>query len=914
MSNKVLRATIAIATAGAVYGLGKVAKAALQSAGGIERAELAAARFGPKAAKVFKALKAVREVSHGSFIAAARNIRSASRGSPVSARMYDHPVLPPIGKAHVPARSTMESFARLSAEAENIRAQSKAKMSVRRSMALALRLRAQEAAAAKEASRAIRHEDNIRLRHEALKQQIVRANIRLEMQRAQLENAASNRALSNIQTTIRGMSEIRSWYRMLFGTAKSTAASMRSARVTDLGIGDGMRHAGKAIAAVQTQARGFFNYWLPLIASMGAGVGLLSGAKGFGQRAVDLSVSRESAMITFDTLLGDKSKSADIIDRLTRFAVATPFQMEDVTQASRRLLRVTNEVGKNMDLVRLSANIASLTPGSSVEDVGRGVTQAATSGEFEILKGTYGIPLRASMFEKKPGEVGYSEDVINAIKAEFARQTGGRDLVTALSMTTAGLMSTVKDAIDTVLRQLGDSVVQAPTMKGALTAAITWLDSLGVAVKSVMADEVPTQSPLVNSVARVIGKVADMVSYTIDTLVSAGESFSAWFSTLDPTMQDGIVTAIFGSMGLGVVSAVAVPLLGVLLALWPVIEGIGVALLGMATSLAGFALGLALPTLGATLALAVASVYDFSSSLQDNLLAAFNAVAPYVRDFFNMMRDGLPVFAAQFIEPVLPALAGLRESFRGLLTSLWPILETFLVFINDGPRSQEVFYGLGSAVGSVVSGLIGMVTFAVDTVKWFVDSFSMSIRDIIYDVYSVVAAVADMFNPNKSLWTSISNFGAAISDLLTTPMRIFFVQVFHGIAQLSDKLGDFITTVLPTSMGGVGLGLKAISRGAMKLADSTSEGASKRWKHPDHAAMDGLSTRQIATPPNQPTVAVTVPLTLDGEKVAQSQAKIHMRSRAGGRGGDPMEPEEIGYVISGGRISAVGYNYAFKGG
>ena len=47
------------------------------------------------------------------------------------------------------------------------------------------------------------------------------------------------------------------------------------------------------------------------------------------------------------------------------------------------------------------------------------------------------------------------------------------------------------------------------------------------------------------------------------------------------------------------------------------------------------------------------------------------------------------------------------------------------------------------------------------------------------------------------------------------------------------------------------------------------------------------------------TSTVKQDIKLDGKDIGQNQMEIEMRARHGGRGGDPVNPDEAGYIING---------------
>jgi len=192
------------------------------------------------------------------------------------------------------------------------------------------------------------------------------------------------------------------------------------------------------------------------------GAGLAGGMVGRG--AFDLLIGQnsrlEQAMITFETMLGSKDRARDLVSRVEHFSAVTPFQMDETVETSRRLTRSTKgDIGKNMDLVRLSAGMAAMSPSKTIVDAAEAILDAEM-GEFERLK-EFGVKVRIREVEKRLGRKANANDLVQEVERKFNEMTGGRDLVQAQSQSAQGRLSTLIDKAKLQLRDVGRTAFES---------------------------------------------------------------------------------------------------------------------------------------------------------------------------------------------------------------------------------------------------------------------------------------------------------------------------------------------------------------------------------------------------------------------------------------------------------------------
>lgn len=187
-------------------------------------------------------------------------------------------------------------------------------------------------------------------------------------------------------------------------------------------------------------------------------VGLAAG--GAGKTIFDVMIGSnatlESQQVTFRTMMGDVGKASKLMGELRSYAASTPFAQGDLIDGSKRLLRLTGEnVDQNVKLVKLASQMAAINPDKTISDAAEAILDAE-GGEFERLK-EFGIKVKKEDLKRmrKRGET-LGQAALRGVEEGLAKQTGGRDVVGALSKTFRGKTSTLKDNFTEMMREAGE--------------------------------------------------------------------------------------------------------------------------------------------------------------------------------------------------------------------------------------------------------------------------------------------------------------------------------------------------------------------------------------------------------------------------------------------------------------------------
>ncbi|PIC87984.1 hypothetical protein CSV72_02215 [Sporosarcina sp. P20a] len=160
---------------------------------------------------------------------------------------------------------------------------------------------------------------------------------------------------------------------------------------------------------------------------------------------------------------GNEKKAKSLVKWMGQFADTTPFSSVDLFPALTRGLGVSNgDVKQAQDLLKLSADMAALTPEKSVSDAMEALADAQM-GEMERLK-EFNVKVSKKEFDK----IGYA-GVVKQLAEKFE---GG---AAKLSQTSAGIISTLKGYRSSLFRSMGEGFLDP--MKPRLDNISKWLEN-----------------------------------------------------------------------------------------------------------------------------------------------------------------------------------------------------------------------------------------------------------------------------------------------------------------------------------------------------------------------------------------------------------------------------------------------------
>lgn len=221
------------------------------------------------------------------------------------------------------------------------------------------------------------------------------------------------------------------------------------------------------------------------------------GIAGFG---VKLAAEMEQASVAFEVMIGDARRAQSLLTELRDFAVATPFELPELRDASRTLLAMGIAAGDVMSTIKILGDVSAGTnqPLNEMASLFGQVAVAGrlTGGELRQFN-ERGIPILEALATRfgttkqeirnmvEAGKIGF-DDVRGAMEAMTGE--GGRffNLMGRQSETLAGRFSTLSDTAKLAAMNFGNAMAPAlarlielvlPLAKGMAAMRIETLQS-----------------------------------------------------------------------------------------------------------------------------------------------------------------------------------------------------------------------------------------------------------------------------------------------------------------------------------------------------------------------------------------------------------------------------------------------------
>lgn len=271
------------------------------------------------------------------------------------------------------------------------------------------------------------------------------------------------------------------------------------------------------------------------VGGLAGGLKSVAGALGqAGAAAVQQSGNFERAEIAMEAMLGSADKSKKFIGELAKFAMVTPFTFEDLLKASQRLLAFGFSAEKVMPILRRVGDLAAAMPEGAEEGIKRvtvalgqmSAKQRVMAQEMNQLTEA-GIPawealakelktdVKPAMMMVERGQV----DAATGMRAimRLAEDPRFASMMEKQSKGLFGMWSNLKDALQLLLRDVGDIIVDAFDLKG-LTLSIT---NFGASLRA----NIGTVVPLFQFVGSAFIALRDIV---VEGALRAGEALRSW--------------------------------------------------------------------------------------------------------------------------------------------------------------------------------------------------------------------------------------------------------------------------------------------------------------------------------------------------------------------------------------------------
>lgn len=335
----------------------------------------------------------------------------------------------------------------------------------------------------------------------------------------------------------------------------------------------------KGLNQARSSLSGFASFAASSMASFVGNLGasafssLTSGMKSLGVSALGLAADNEQTAISFEVMLGSADAATAMIGNMRDLAAKSPLEFKDVSQAGKTLLQFGLSANNVLPALRMLGDVS----GGNAERfqslalvfgqmsaagrlMGQDLLQFINAGfnplqEISRHTGESMVSLKAKM---EAGSI--SADMV---AESFMRATsqGGQfyGMTQRQSQTTAGLFSSLKDAVNVSLAEIGQALIDGFDIKGMManvtgmaeTFKTEWLPSIKESAKAAgeVFDTVVGNIRFAwdnwnsQSLATIQGWVSSAMSYFDGFGTSIAATFGDWFRNIDIYFDMGVQSA-----------------------------------------------------------------------------------------------------------------------------------------------------------------------------------------------------------------------------------------------------------------------------------------------------------------------------------------------------------------------------------
>lgn len=645
-----------------------------------------------------------------------------------------------------------------------------------------------------------------------------------------------------------------------------------------------------------------------IIAPIGAAFGL------FAVHSSSLASDLEAQTLTMRVLLGSAEKASLLISKIREEAASTPFAEGDLIEGSKRLLRLSGKsVDKNMELLKLMETMTALDPTKTVTDSVEALLDAASGGGFERLN-EFGISFRAEDFAAagRPGGKAWGVAVVKALQETIDERVGGEDLVGALSRTFGGRISTLKDSMTNIMREVG----------------------------AVINDEIgPMLEPATEFLKSLAGPAKDgalLVADAFRLMVTKSQPYIdqalGWWEALGGESKAQVFAMV---LGIGALSAVLTVLGGTAAALGILAGGVVTLVSALAPLMSGPALAVLLAVGTALGAAAVAGGLFFAMFRErgeaplDFLIRLGTAARVGVVNGINQMRTAATAFVTGFVSQ-FGGVQGVLEPLRMLGFEVANAFLWAIDVLNGRGVDVDLWTQFGLMAGAAVNLVLGFVQLLVEGYLGWIDVFRFGwafmearatrgaaffgglFREQIEPRMQRLQDLAVKIGDTFANWGARARAGAAplvevvrfVGGMIATLVGALFGLMIKSVQAAQEAAMSLIRQIPGADLLLKGRGLAegfggdflrnldadiATAIGAVDTAAKARAG---------EAAAAAAPTVNVAAPPVDVAVDVTTCVEIDKEEVARAVGAQKVASSR--RQGRPMPSAQRGRVLRGG--------------
>lgn len=469
-----------------------------------------------------------------------------------------------------------------------------------------------------------------------------------------------------------------------FGPGRSQLAAVLRADAPDLTPDlTGLQRLGSALDNLERIEQPKLSRFQKQALLWSAGVTAAFGSAGFGigAFAVKLNSDIEQVRIAFTGITGSAETGADLVKQLQRFAADTPFEFDQLTGSTQKLLASFG----GLDGIKDALGVDLFGSLQAVGDI------AATLG-----RGPVAIERFILALTQMQGKGRIAAEEVRQIAEAFPGFNVYSAIASVRGMSVADTMTQLRDKTIPFDEAMKDLIVGMQNFNGAAGAMQRQSQTLAGRLSTVR-DEIKITltdafAPLSEEVRNFLEEFATALDggSIQKALTGIGETVSSAFSGLAPSLLPllesllGAVDTFSGSLGRALIPLVD----GLTDALPPLAE-----ILGRLAEAAGEALGTALSAAVAPLELLAAVLNSIPLPILAGIVSGF--------------------IAMQIVSRIVGPLAAVTRGMLGLFsvaTNLGPAIVNMVSAIVAGQATMATFAPVIAAVGLAVGGAVAVMS------------------------------------------------------------------------------------------------------------------------------------------------------------------------------------------------------------
>lgn len=307
-------------------------------------------------------------------------------------------------------------------------------------------------------------------------------------------------------------------------------------------VTSGLQRFGSGLADV------FRNIGVPLIGAIGVavtGVGVALGATAV--KALNLADQMERAKLQMDSFTHNTTATVKLLAQVQAYADKTPFEFPELASAAKRLLGVGVTAGKIPTQLAKIGDIAAQA-GASVDDLALIFAQMTSAGRVNAEDmnqlADRGINAWPTLAKKMHMSVAEVRDLSSKGKLGVAQvkllwdslAKGAAGSTGKLADTLSGQISTLKDTVNGVLRQIGNALL--PFAKVVVPQLTKGVEGLGAKVLGALPQ-------IIDMIAKGLQGLVDLPGQILRGLASVSLGFMGMVSDIEASLS-----SLLGGIGL----------------------------------------------------------------------------------------------------------------------------------------------------------------------------------------------------------------------------------------------------------------------------------------------------------------------------------------------------------------------------